>query len=53
MDTDHAQRVARMTPEQRAKLHRIQAICKAAAALPVFDDRTPDEIIGYDENGIW
>jgi antitoxin VapB len=53
MDTDHAQRVARMTPEQRAKLHRIQAICKAAAALPVFDNRTPDEIIGYDENGIW
>ena len=53
MDADHAERVARMTPEQLAKLRRIKAICKEAAALPVFDNRTPDEIIGYDENGIW
>jgi antitoxin VapB len=22
------------------------------AALPVFDTRTPDEILGYDENGV-
>lgn len=53
MDADEAERVARLTPEQLAKLRRIEAICKAAAALPVFDSRTPDEIIGYDENGIW
>jgi antitoxin VapB len=53
MDADHAERVARMTPEQLAKLRRIEVICKEAAALPVFDNRTPDEIIGYDENGIW
>ncbi len=53
LDADHAQRVAKLTPEQLAKLRRIEAICKEAAALPVFDNRTPDEIIGYDENGIW
>lgn len=53
IDADHDERVAKMTPEQLAKLRRIEAICKEAAALPVFDSRTPDEIIGYDENGIW
>lgn len=53
LDADHAARIAKMTPEQLAKLRRIEAICKEAAALPVYDGRTPDEIIGYDENGIW
>ncbi len=27
-------------------------IGKACADLPVQDDRTPDEILGYDENGV-
>jgi antitoxin VapB len=27
-------------------------IIKAFAALPVLDPRDPDEIIGYDENGL-
>ncbi len=31
---------------------RIEAIQKEVAALPVFDDRSPDEILGYDENGL-
>ena len=53
IDADYAERVAKMTPKQLVKLRKIEAICKEAAALPVFDDRTPDEIIGYDENGIW
>jgi antitoxin VapB len=53
IDVDYAARVAKMTHEQLAKLRRIEAICKEAAALSTFDDRTPDEIIGYDENGIW
>ncbi|HTE39130.1 MAG TPA: type II toxin-antitoxin system VapB family antitoxin [Reyranella sp.] len=53
MDADYAERLAKLTPEKLAKLRRIEAICKEAAALPVLDNRTPDEIIGYDENGIW
>lgn len=53
MDTDHAERVARMTPEQAAKLRRLEQISREAAALPVYDDRSPDEILGYDERGIW
>jgi antitoxin VapB len=30
----------------------IEAIVRRVAALPVLDDRSPDEIVGYDENGL-
>lgn len=47
------QRLARetgRTPEGvRAAVDRIVA---EVAALPVLDDRTPDEIVGYDEHGL-
>lgn len=33
----------------RAEIRRIQ---ERVAALPVLDDRTPDEILGYDEHGL-
>jgi antitoxin VapB len=32
------------------QLHEIGQHC---AALPDYDTRTPDEIVGYDENGLW
>jgi antitoxin VapB len=51
MDADLAERIAKLTPEQLAKLRRIEAICKEAAALPVLDTRTDDEILGYNERG--
>ena len=53
MDADYAERLAKLTPEKLAKLRRIEVICREAAALPVLDSRTPDEIVGYDENGMW
>ena len=31
---------------------RLVAIGRECAALPVLDDRTSDEILGYDENGL-
>ncbi len=31
---------------------QIDAISRRVAALPVLDDRSADEIIGYDEHGI-
>ena len=31
------------------KLNRLAEYC---ASLPTYDDRTDDEIIGYDENGL-
>ena len=32
---------------------RLMEIGRHCAALPVLDPRTPDEIVGYDENGMW
>lgn len=31
---------------------RLVAIGRECAALPVLDDRTPEEILGYDEHGL-
>ncbi|MDQ3579862.1 MAG: type II toxin-antitoxin system VapB family antitoxin [Actinomycetota bacterium] len=41
--------VARHGPSLGARLSRIQS---DAAALPVRDSRTPDQIIGYDRDGL-
>jgi antitoxin VapB len=38
------------TPE--ARFRALRRISEEAATLPVFDDRTPDEILGYDDNGL-
>ncbi|MGH7042570.1 MAG: type II toxin-antitoxin system VapB family antitoxin [Acetobacteraceae bacterium] len=32
---------------------QLDQLRREAAAAPDFDTRTPDEIVGYDENGIW
>lgn len=31
---------------------RLKRLADDVAKLPVYDDRSPDEIIGYDENGL-
>jgi antitoxin VapB len=31
----------------------LTALSLECAALPDFDTRSPDEIIGYDKNGMW
>jgi antitoxin VapB len=36
----------------RRLAHELDEIAKHCAALPVLDDRTPDEILGYDERGL-
>ena len=38
--------------ERERKLDGIREIQREVAELPVLDDRTPDEILGYDENGL-
>ena len=35
-----------------ANHEEIRALVQQFASLPVLDDRTDDEIIGYDENGL-
>lgn len=32
---------------------RLAALGRECAALPDFDTRTPDEIVGYDDTGMW
>lgn len=32
---------------------RLAALGRECAALPDFDARTPDEIVGYDDTGMW
>jgi antitoxin VapB len=35
-----------------ARLAKLQAIVRRLDALPILDSREPDEVIGYDENGL-
>lgn len=39
-------------PDTERWLEGIREIRREVAQLPVYDDRPPDEIIGYDENGL-
>ena len=32
---------------------QLNELALECASLPVYDTRSPDEIIGYDENGMW
>ncbi|MEI9885493.1 MAG: type II toxin-antitoxin system VapB family antitoxin [Rhizomicrobium sp.] len=38
--------------DREARKAAIMEIVEAFEKLPVLDDRTPDEILGYDENGL-
>ena len=35
-----------------ARLRKMRAISERISALPPLDDRSPDEILGYDEHGL-
>jgi antitoxin VapB len=44
----------RLRRGQPARLaDQLAALGRDCAALPDFDARTPDEIVGYDETGTW
>ena len=45
------ERLRRGQPVRLAE--RLAALGRECGALPDFDTRTPDEIAGYDENGMW
>ncbi len=38
---------------RKALAERLMELGRECAALPDFDPRTPDEIVGYDETGMW
>jgi antitoxin VapB len=39
-------------PQRLSLKEELPAIGRRCAALPVLDARTPEEILGYDENGL-
>jgi antitoxin VapB len=42
------------TPAEIAeRKHKLEALIARAKAMPTVDDRTPDEIIGYNERGLF
>ncbi|HTU53306.1 MAG TPA: type II toxin-antitoxin system VapB family antitoxin [Acetobacteraceae bacterium] len=44
----------RMRRDETMRLaDRLQQLGRECAALPDLDPRTPDEIVGYDETGLW
>jgi antitoxin VapB len=51
MAADREARLARMTPAQREKLRKLEEISRRAAAIPIVDTRTDDEILGYNDKG--
>jgi antitoxin VapB len=38
--------------EKEARVRRMKELAARFQALPVVDDRSPDEILGYDEHGL-
>ena len=47
------ERLDRIRPPARIDIaERLDRLSLEYSAMPVVDDRTPDEIIGYDENGL-
>jgi antitoxin VapB len=44
--------VARRAPAAQARRDLLDRISRHAAALPVLDERAPDDILGYDEHGL-
>jgi antitoxin VapB len=48
------ERLDRLNREQRGKTlaRQLEEILQRVDRLPILDSRTPDEIIGYDENGL-
>jgi antitoxin VapB len=47
------ERIARQTEQRQRKAARLRSLASQIAKLPLLDDRPPDEVIGYDERGIW
>ena len=48
------ERLARLRQEKQSRvaLAQIEEILRRVDQLPILDARTPEEIIGYDENGV-
>ncbi|MFB9661991.1 type II toxin-antitoxin system VapB family antitoxin [Glycomyces mayteni] len=54
VETAIRERLERQTQGARSRRirHRLDALRAELRQAPVVDDRAPDEILGYDENGL-
>ncbi len=43
---------AQLRPHRQSLTDGIRRIQERVAALPVLDSRSPDEVLGYDDNGL-
>ncbi len=46
------EKLTRQQDQRRKLADRLMEIGARCSSLPVLDPRSPDEIIGYDENGV-
>jgi antitoxin VapB len=49
--TERLEQLRRGQPTRLAD--QLAALGRECAALPDFDSRSPDEIVGYDDTGMW
>jgi len=49
--TERLDRVRGVAPHEERR-RRVLEVARGTAALPVLDDRSADEILGYDERGL-
>jgi len=49
---ERLERESRKRRNIAAELEEVRAISRHCASLPILDNRSEDEILGYDENGI-
>jgi antitoxin VapB len=50
---ERLERERRKRGRSKSLAERLDEIALRCAALPDYDTRTPDEIIGYDDKGMW
>jgi antitoxin VapB len=50
---DRLERQRRKRCQEPGLVERLNAIALHCASLPDYDTRSPDEIIGYDDKGMW
>jgi len=50
---ERLERERRKRGQGRSLAERLDEIALECASLPDYDTRTPDEIIGYDDKGMW
>jgi len=50
---ERLERVRLRRGESARLAEQLMEIGRHCAALPDLDSRSPDEIVGYDENGMW